>query len=148
MFFATPHSLQVLGSRARGQAKAPAVGALSPNHWTNKEPQTPGNIHQSEVSWRSSSQHQDPPLPKSLQTAVLEASGQTTSKTGTKSHPSKKKRKLRRQNICHRLRSKVKNQQDQINEEEIGNLPEKEFRLMIVKMIYNGGTEWEKTRNA
>ena len=25
--------------------------------------------------------------------------------------------------------------QDQINEEEIGNLPEKEFRVMIVKMI-------------
>ena len=27
--------------------------------------------------------------------------------------------------------------QDQINEEEIGNLPEKEFRVMIVKMIQN-----------
>ena len=30
-----------------------------------------------------------------------------------------------------------KNLQDQINEEEIGNLPEKEFRVMIVKMIQN-----------
>ena len=28
-----------------------------------------------------------------------------------------------------------KNLQDQINEQEIGNLPEKEFRVMIVKMI-------------
>ena len=28
-----------------------------------------------------------------------------------------------------------KNLQDQINEEEIGNLPEKEFRVLIVKMI-------------
>ena len=28
-----------------------------------------------------------------------------------------------------------KNSQNQINEEEIGNLPEKEFREMIVKMI-------------
>ena len=27
------------------------------------------------------------------------------------------------------------NPQDQINEEEIGNLPEKEFRVMIAKMI-------------
>ena len=27
--------------------------------------------------------------------------------------------------------------QDQINEEKIGNLPEKEFRVMIVKMIQN-----------
>ena len=29
------------------------------------------------------------------------------------------------------------NLQDQISEEEIGNLPEKEFRVMIVKMIQN-----------
>ena len=28
-----------------------------------------------------------------------------------------------------------KNLQDQINEEEISSLPEKEFRIMIVKMI-------------
>ena len=28
-----------------------------------------------------------------------------------------------------------KNLEDQINEEEIGNLPEKEFRVLIVKMI-------------
>ena len=30
-----------------------------------------------------------------------------------------------------------KNLQDRINEEETGNLPEKEFRVMIVKMIQN-----------
>ena len=30
-----------------------------------------------------------------------------------------------------------KNPQEQINEEEIGNQPEKEFRVMIVKMIEN-----------
>ena len=33
--------------------------------------------------------------------------------------------------------------QDQINEEEIGNLPEKEFRLMIVKMIQDLGKRME-----
>ena len=32
--------------------------------------------------------------------------------------------------------------QDQINEEEIGNLPEKEFRVMIVKMIRISEIEW------
>ena len=30
-----------------------------------------------------------------------------------------------------------KNPQDQTNEEEIGSLPEKEFRVMIVKLIQN-----------
>ena len=35
------------------------------------------------------------------------------------------------------MREQDKNLQDQINEEEIGNLPEKEFRVMIVKMIQN-----------
>ena len=35
-------------------------------------------------------------------------------------------------------KEKGKNPQDQINEEEIGNLfPEKGFRVMIVKMIQN-----------
>ena len=33
---------------------------------------------------------------------------------------------------------------DQTNEEEIGSLPEKEFRVMIVKMIQNLGNRKEK----
>ena len=36
-----------------------------------------------------------------------------------------------------------KNLQGQINEEEIGNLPEKEFEAMIVKMIQNFGNRME-----
>ena len=35
--------------------------------------------------------------------------------------------------MCCRGRSKV-NSQDQIKEEEIGNLPEKKFKIMIVKI--------------
>ena len=35
------------------------------------------------------------------------------------------------------MKEQGKNLQDQINEEEIGNLPEKEFRVVIVKMIWN-----------
>ena len=33
------------------------------------------------------------------------------------------------------MKEQGKNPQDQINEDEIGNLPEKEFRVMIVNMI-------------
>ena len=33
--------------------------------------------------------------------------------------------------------------QDQINEKEIGNLPEKEFRVMIAKMTQNPGNRME-----
>ena len=89
-FFAMLCSLQDLGPQGRGWAWAPVVGAPSPNHWINREPQTPGNINRSEVSQRSSSRHQDLALPNCLQTPVLEASGQTTSMIGTQSHPSKK----------------------------------------------------------
>ena len=39
---------------------------------------------------------------------------------------------------------KGKNPPDQTNEEEIGSLPEKEFRVMIVKMIQNLGNRMEK----
>ena len=92
-FFTAPRSLRDLGSQAGGQAQAPVEGTLSPNCWTNREPQTPGNINQSEVSQRSSSQHQDPALYNCLQTPVLDVSGQTTSKTGIRHHPSKKKKK-------------------------------------------------------
>ena len=37
-----------------------------------------------------------------------------------------------------------KNPPDQTNEEEIGSVPEKEFRVMIVKMIQNLGNRMEK----
>ena len=42
------------------------------------------------------------------------------------------------------MKEQVKNPQDQINEEEIGKLPEKEFRVMIVKMIQNLRNRMEK----
>ena len=35
------------------------------------------------------------------------------------------------------MKEQGKNLQDQISDEEIGNLPEKEFRVMIVKMLQN-----------
>ena len=41
------------------------------------------------------------------------------------------------------MKEQSKNLQDQINEEEIGNIPEKEFRVMIVKMIQNLGKRME-----
>ena len=33
------------------------------------------------------------------------------------------------------MKEQIKNPQDQTNEEEIGSLPEKQFRAMIMKMI-------------
>ena len=42
------------------------------------------------------------------------------------------------------MREQGKNPRDLTNEEEIGSLPEKEFRIMIVKMIQNLGNRMEK----
>ena len=42
------------------------------------------------------------------------------------------------------MKEQGKNPPDQTNEEEIGNLPAKEFRVMIVKMIQNLGSRMEK----
>ena len=42
------------------------------------------------------------------------------------------------------MKEQSKNPPDQTNEEEIGNLPEKDFRVMIVKMIQNLGNRMEK----
>ena len=41
------------------------------------------------------------------------------------------------------MKEQGKNPPDQTNEEEIGSLPEKEFRVMIVKMIQNLGNRME-----
>ena len=42
------------------------------------------------------------------------------------------------------MKQQGKNPLDQTNEEEIGSLPEKELRVMIVKMIQNLGNRLEK----
>ena len=51
---------------------------------------------------------------------------------------------MRRQRNTKQRKGQGKNPPDQINEEEIGCLPEKEFRVMIVKMIQNLGNRTEK----
>ena len=42
------------------------------------------------------------------------------------------------------MKEQGKNPPDQTNEEEVGSLPEKEFRVMIVRMIQNLGNRMEK----
>ena len=42
------------------------------------------------------------------------------------------------------MKEQSKNPPEQTNEEEIGSLPEREFRVMIVKMIQNLGNRMEK----
>ena len=43
--------------------------------------------------------------------------------------------KMRRKTNTQQMKEQGKNPPDQTNEEEIGSLPEKEFRIMIVKMM-------------
>ena len=42
---------------------------------------------------------------------------------------------MKRQKNATQMKEKTRNTEVQINEEEIGKLPEKEFRIMIVKMV-------------
>ena len=51
---------------------------------------------------------------------------------------------MRRQRNTQQTKEQGINPSDQTNEEEIGRLPEKEFRVMIVKMIQNLGNRTEK----
>ena len=52
--------------------------------------------------------------------------------------------KLRRQRNTKQLKEQSKNLPAKTNEEEIGSLPEKEFRVIIVKVIQNLGNIMEK----
>ena len=52
--------------------------------------------------------------------------------------------KMRRQRNTQQMKEQGKNPPDLTNEEEIGSVPDKEFRIMIVKMIQNLGNRIEK----
>ena len=51
---------------------------------------------------------------------------------------------MRRQKNTQQVKEQGKNPPDLTNEEEISSLPEKEFRIMIVKMIQNLGNRIDK----
>ena len=51
---------------------------------------------------------------------------------------------MRRQRTTQQMKEQGKNPPDQTTEEKIGSPPEKEFRVMIVKMIQNLGNRMEK----
>ena len=51
---------------------------------------------------------------------------------------------MRIQRNTQHMKGQGKNSPDQTNEEEIGSLPEKESRVMTVKMIQNLGNRMEK----
>ena len=57
---------------------------------------------------------------------------------------------MKRQRNTAQMKEQTKSTKVQINEEEIGKLPEKEFRIMIVKMIKKKNTlktGWRKCKN-
>ena len=55
---------------------------------------------------------------------------------------------MKRQRNTTQMKEQTRNTEVQINEEEIGKLPEKEFRIMIVKMIKKIlKTKWRKCKN-
>ena len=55
---------------------------------------------------------------------------------------------MKRQRNTTQLKEETRNTEVQRNEEEIGKLPEKEFRIMIVKMIKNLENKTEKTQES
>ena len=55
---------------------------------------------------------------------------------------------MKRQRNTTQMKKQIRNTEVQINEEEIGKLPEKEFRIMIVKMIKNLENRVEKMQDS
>ena len=55
---------------------------------------------------------------------------------------------MKRQRNTAQMKEQTRNTEVQINEEEIGKLPEKEFRIMIVKMIKNLENKMEKMQES
>ena len=55
---------------------------------------------------------------------------------------------MKRQKNTTQMKEQTRNTEVQINEEEIGKLPEKEFGIMIVKMLKNRGNKMEKMKES
>ena len=55
---------------------------------------------------------------------------------------------MKRQRNTAQMKEQLRNREIQINEEEIGKLPEREFRIMIVKMIRNLEHKMEKMQES
>ena len=55
---------------------------------------------------------------------------------------------MKRQRNNKQMKEQTRNTEVQINEEEIGKLPEKEFRIMRVKMIKNFENKMEKMQQS
>ena len=55
---------------------------------------------------------------------------------------------MKRKRNNAQMKEQTRNTEVQINEEEIGKLPEKEFRIMIVKMIQNLENKMEKLKES
>ena len=55
---------------------------------------------------------------------------------------------MKRQSNTTQMKEQTRNTDVQINEEELGKLPEKEFRIMIVKMIKNLENRMEKMQQS
>ena len=51
---------------------------------------------------------------------------------------------MRKQRVLSQLKEQDKTPEKRVNEENIGNLSEKEFRIMIMKMIQDLGNRMEK----
>ena len=55
---------------------------------------------------------------------------------------------MKRQRNITQMKEQTRNTEVQINEKEISKLPEKEFRIMIVKMIKNLESKMEKMQES
>ena len=107
-----------------------------------KDPAPPTKIQVPVPSTRKLTQATEPTLPTGgrhqkqwkIQTSSLRKGDPKHSKLS----------KMTRQRNRQQMKEQGKNPPDQTNEEEIGSLPEKEFRVMIVNMIQNLGNRMEK----
>ena len=67
--------------------------------------------------------------------------------TCRKEAPNSKSNKMKRQRNMPQMKEHTKNPLDKMNDEETGNQPEKEFRVLIIKMIQNLGNKMKAQIN-
>ena len=118
----------------------PALGAQSLNHCTTREvPVLAG--------FETGGKGQGTTFKRMTESLIHQRADSRSKKNfcslWKKNHTQRKIDKMKRQRTLYQMKEQDKTPQKQLNEAEIGNLPEKEFRIMIVKMIQDLGKRME-----
>ena len=146
----SPTKKPAASSAGLPQAKQPTGRELSPTHqqksgikfyWALHTRATPSSTHHQ--SFPSGSLHKPLREPHPLEGRQQKQEELQSCSLWNENHILRKRDKMKKQQTMYQMKEQDKTPEKQLNEVEIGKLPENKFRIMIVRMIQDLGKRME-----